>query len=368
MIKLLILFGVSMCLAYCSQNKILVFPLTQKHKLDIPFILLVIILSLFCGLRTDYNDTYLYISSFNSCKTLKAYLDSSPSLTENPLFYAYQCFFRYSISSNANAFLLSIAFFSLASTLRFIRKYSENFVFSTLLFFSLGLYVFHLAAMKQCIAIAILTYAIDALVDKKYIKYFILVFIAILFHTYAIFFVILPIFTHKPWSIMTYVTISGVIVVLLSFQSFITSFLSAAESTGKNLSPETVIDNVGINPFRLMVFAVPPILSFVFQEYLSDFYDRKNNIIMNMSILSFLIMSLGIFSSANLFGRSAIYFELGSIIILPSIIKCIFEKKTSKFISVLASLGYIGFFAYSVIGFASEYKAIGLLEFLQDII
>lgn len=368
MIKLLILFGVSLCLAYCSQNGILVFSITEKRKLDLPLVLMVILLTLFCGLRTHYNDTALYIAMYESAETLEEYLTSSAELTENPLFYSLQSFFRHSISPNANVFLLFVALFSIGSTLRFIRKYSDNFIFSVLLFFALGLYVSHLAAMKQCLAIAVLTYAVEALFNKKYVRYFLLLFIAMLFHTYAIFFIVLPLFTHKPWTIMTYITVGSVIFALLSFESVITSFLSAADSVGKYVSEEMVLDKGGINPFRLMVFAVPPLLAFVFQEYLDDFYDRPRNILMNMSILSFLILSLGLFNAANLFGRSAIYFELGTIVILPGILKEIFEKNTARFISVIASICYFGFFAYSIIGFDDEYRAIGLFDFVIDVL
>ena len=264
-------------------------------------------------------------------------------------------------------FLLSIALFSLGSTLRFIRKYTDDFVFSIFLFFALGPYVSHLSAMKQWLAIAILTYAIEALIKKRYLLYFILVFIAVLFHTYAIFFVILPLFVCKPWTFVTYLTIVAVIFALFFFESAITAFLSAADSAGKHVSEEVVLDGGGINLFRLAVYAVPVIISFAFIEHTPDLYDTPNSIFMNMSILSFFIMSLGIFHAANLFGRSAMYFVIGTVIILPSLIKEIFDKIATRFINLSAFICYLGFFWYSILEFDAQYRAIGFFKFIYEI-
>ena len=65
MLKLMILLAVSMCLAFCSQKGILVIPVAGRFKIDIPLIVMIVMLSLFTGLRTQFNDTPLYIASFN---------------------------------------------------------------------------------------------------------------------------------------------------------------------------------------------------------------------------------------------------------------------------------------------------------------
>lgn len=368
MIQLLVLLAVSMCLAYCSQKGILVIGITQKRKLDIPFVIMITILALFVGLRTNFNDTYTYISTFKTYPTVSQVINSDHELMDNPLFYLFQAFFKHHIIDDANAFFLVIAFFSLGSILHFIKKHSDNFPFSVLIFFALGLYVSHLAAMKQCLAIGILTFAIDALINKKYIRYFIIVFIAMLFHAYAIFFAVLPFFTHKPWSIATYFTIAALLLVMFSFESVITNFLSIADDAGKSIDSKYIFDTESINLFRLAVFAVPPLLSFVFQELLDKVYDRSKMIIMNMSIISFFIMCLGLSGGANLFGRSAIYFELGAIIMTPTIIQNIFDDNSKKLGIIITSGCYLLFFAYSIQGFSTEYRAISVIELLTNLL
>ncbi len=367
MLRLMILLAISLALAYCSQNGVLVFNITKKYKLDLPLILMILILAFACGLRTSFNDTEVYLATFKNAETLREFINTSPSWTEYPLFDGYMCFFRHNISANGNAYFVSIALFSLGLTIPFIKRHSDDFMFSIVIFFSLGLYVSHMAAMKQCMAIAVLTLAIEALMKKKILLYYIIVFVAVLFHTYAVFFFVLPFFTSKPWTLPTYLLIGATIFALIFFESAINTFLSAADSAGKYLSKEMVLDNGGINPLRLAVFSVPPLLSFAFQEQLENFYDRKKNILISMSILSFLIMSLGLFSAANLFGRSAIYFELGTIVVLPALIKEIFDRKTARFVSSVATICYLGFFAYSLIGFEAGFRTKTFIQFVLEI-
>ncbi len=367
MVKLLMLFGISVCLAYCSQKEILKVRLFDRINIDIPLVVMFIMLTLFCGLRTDYNDTLAYNHQFVIAPTLSEYLDTNPGLTDNPLFYGFRNFFKYNIIDNCHAFNIFVSAITNFCFLRLIKKYSMNFPFSIIVFFGVNLYIDTLAGAKQCLALAILTFAIDALINKKVLTFYLLVFVAMLIHTYAVFLIILPIFTNKPWTIITYLTIFCFIIILLTFESSLELFLSTAEDAGKNISEEEIYDNTGINPLRLAIFGIPAILSFLFHDNLDSGYVREKNVFMNMSIISFLVMSLGIFMAANMFGRCAIYFELGSIILLPWIIEQIFDKRTSNLIVIIASVCYVGFFVYDNNGFSDGYCALTFVEFLKTL-
>ena len=368
MIKLMILLAVSMCLAYCSQHGILVVPLTKKRKLDIPIIIIIIMLSLLIGLRTHYDDTQNYITMFMDSPTVSEYHDSSPGFFSNPLFYYLQSFFRHNVMDNHHLFFTVVAFFTISCIIWFIAKYSSNFPFSILLFFCIGMVLVPMSAMKQGLAIAVSLIGIDQLLKKRYIVYYLLLTIAILFHAYAIMLIVLPLFIGRPWTIFTYVIIGAVIIVLFTFESTITSFLSVAEDAGKSLNEEVLLDSQGINVFRLAVFAVPPILSFLFLELLNPSYNKNRHLFMNMSILSFLIMCMGIFSAANLFGRSAVYFEIGTILILPWVVEEMFNKESRGAAFVIVGSCYLLFFAYMVKDFSYAYRSIDIVEFVRSII
>lgn len=351
MIKMLILLVVSMCLAYCAQHDVLTVPLTQKRSINVPLVIMIVMLSLVVGLRTHYNDTSQYIASFLDAPTLQQYIDSKPELLDYPLFYGFQSFFRHNISDNYHLFFLVIATFTNASFICFFKKHSDDFTFSILIFFSIGLYVFTMAAMKQCFAMAFLTFALNALIDKKYVKFYFWVFVAMLIHAYAVLFAVLPIFTKKPWTLLTYCSIIAVVFVVFTFESSITSFLEFTEDTSREISEEYILDSAGINLFRLAVYAVPPLVSFVFQELLNDNYTHTQNVLMNASILSFLVMALGLTGGANFFGRAALYFEIGTVCILPWLVKQIFSEESKAVGTTIVGSAYILFFAYSLIGF-----------------
>lgn len=367
MTNLLLIIAAALLLAYCSEHHIMVIARSNGKYIDLPVIIIIIMLSLFCGLRTAFNDTQTYISGFQNAPTLAEFWAGKPKFFGNPLFNFLQDFFRHHISDNYHLFFVTIAFFTISCFVIFLKKYSTNFTFSILLFFTLGLYISNFAAVKQCLAMAVLTLAIPKLLDRKYISYYLLVLVAILFHSYAIMFIILPLFTKNPWTAMTYITILGIVFVLFTFETTITNFLEYAEGLGKEISETEVFETQSINIFRLAVFSVPPLLSFVFQERLRTQFNRTANIMINMSILSFLVMCLGLVSAGNLFGRSAIYFEIGTIAIFPWMLNQIFNKQSSRLIMLVASICYFIFFLIDTTSFSIEYRAISIIDFFAEI-
>lgn len=368
MIKLWTVFAVSLLLAYMSDKNILTVRTRKGRTVDPALIAMCIIMSLFCGLRTSYNDTGTYISGFEYAPSPGDYLASKPNLLGNPAYYLLQSVFKYWISDNANLFLLCIAFFTVSIMLVSVRRYSHNFAFSTVMMFSLGLYISNFAAVKQCIAISIVLLAIPDLLRHKYLKYVIVVLISSLFHAYSLMLLVLPLFINKPWTKITYITIFAFGIIIFTFETSISSFLELADSLGKEISEEAVFGTQGINFFRLAVFSIPVLVSFLFRDRLMVTQASSHMYLyINMAILSFLVMALGIFNAANLFGRSANYFQVGAVISLPWMIDKVFEKRTARFILGVAVCCYLFFFWYGNRDFDSIYASITILELLKSL-
>ena len=70
MINLLLIFAAALLLAYCSEHCIMVIGCSNGKYIDLPIIIMIVMLSLYCGLRTAYNDTQTYISGFQNAMTL----------------------------------------------------------------------------------------------------------------------------------------------------------------------------------------------------------------------------------------------------------------------------------------------------------
>ena len=335
---------------------------------DLAYIFLVIILTLFAGLRTRYNDTENYIRGFLRAPMLWEFVADPENLNPftNPLFGLYESALKL-FTNNPQVMIFTTAAFSQICFVRFIKQYSESFAFSMFLYITLGTFIFTLAAIKQVLAMAVLTLAFPYLQKKKWGRYYFLVLLAVLLHTYAFVFAILPLFQTKPWSGFTFVFLLVMASVLLNFEETITAFMEQANDLGKTIAEYEVFDDATINIFRLAVYAVPPLISLVCQKWVLHKSSKTDNVLIHMSIISLAFMILGTQSGANMFGRMGNYFELGTICCLPQMLKKTFEERSYRLIAGIACLCFMGFFVYAnavKISFDQHYRAIGIWQLL----
>lgn len=375
MIKLYILLAAAVALAWFSEQyqwKCQASGQPYRLSRDWAYCALLAILILFSGLRTSYNDTGTYLAGYANATGLRHFLENSSNLNpfRNPLFYAYQSLLR-STLDNAQFLIFSTSLFSQICFLRFFKRYSTNFTLSVFIYITLGTFCFTMAAIKQVVAMAVLTLAFPFLEQRKYIRYFLLVYVAMLFHTYALTFVFLPLFTDRPWKPFTYIFIALTFVILLNFQDAISAFMDQANDLGKVMSEAEIFDNHSVNIFRLLVYMVPPAASLLFQRWLFYDSDQMDHILVHMSIISMAFMFLGTESGANMFGRMATYFELGTICCLPRMLEKIFDKASYRLVRKIAVFCFLGYFTYAYgisMNFSTEYSAMSLWTFIRSML
>jgi len=375
MSKLYILLSLAVSLAWFSENiqKRCQAEGTQyRLNRDWAYCTLILILILFTGLRTHYNDTANYLTGYASATGLRHFLENPDNINpfRNPLFYAYQSLLR-STLDYGQFLIFSTSAFTQVCFLRFFKRYSSSFPFSVFIYITLGTFCFTMAAIKQVVAMAILTLSFPYLQERKYGRFLLLVFLAMLFHTYALTFVFLPLFSDRPWKPFTYIFMLLTILILVNFQDAISAFMDQANDLGKVLSEEEIFDNHSVNFFRLLVYMVTPLASLIFQRWL--FYDsnKMDHIFVHMSIISMAFMILGTESGANMFGRMATYFELGTICCLPWMLKKIFDKRSYRLIRRIAVVCFLGYFTYAYgisQNFTVGYSAMSLWQFLSGML
>lgn len=371
MYKLFTIFVISVFLAYVSERKTQAIKKRgQRYTVwrDGAYILLVALLVLFAGLRTKYNDTWNYATFFKNAPTVMEFIENPKNWNPfiNPLFYFYQSIIK-TVVNDAQMLIFTSAAFSQICFILFFKRYANSFTFSIFLYFTLGTFVFTLAAIKQVLAMALLTLAFPYLEKKKWVSYYLIVIAAMLIHTYAIAFAMLPFFTRRPWRAFTFMFITVIAIILMNFESTITTFMEQANDLGKTIAEYEIFDDATINVFRLAVYAVPPVISFVFQRWVLRDNTHMDNVLMHMSIIGLAFMSMGTQSGANMFGRMGNYFELGTICCLPVMLKKTFASSSYRIIAGIACICFLGFFFYANminIDFGQEYNAISLWEFL----
>ena len=145
--------------------------MTYQKKEKLFYIILVIYMTLFVGLRTDYNDTRTYTDAYNMMEigdTFNELFDGIEwlKLGENPGFEITSRILKY-FGASDQTYLMFYAILTICINLWFLRKYSRNFAWSLFLYVTFSGYTFALAAIKQCIAMAFCLIAVDRHIQKK---------------------------------------------------------------------------------------------------------------------------------------------------------------------------------------------------------
>lgn len=371
MLKLFLIVVWAFIMAYIAAARYKMQPNRTSKPLNLPNILLMLPLIGLLGLRTSYNDTGSYIEGFRNAPILSE-LFSDPKnfdLLGNPLFDLYTSVMR-TVTENYHIYFMIAGIFVVILMVTFFYRISDGNTYALTIYtyLTLGTYFFALAAMKQTIAMAVLCHSVLALCDRKYLRFALLVLIAGLLHTYAWFFIILLFLTGKPWRLRTFAVVAVTFFVMLTFNDSISTLLEYADEIGKGASEEMVFSGEGMNIFRVAVYGIVPVISLLFRRILEPQMERKHYIMLHMSIISFMFMLLASIDGANMFGRMARYFEVGTIYMFPWIIRHLFTQRSQSAV-VPAYVGAFGIFAaYQYMGFDIAYSSITLLDFLRTII
>lgn len=369
--KLFLLVVWVFLMAYIAATRYRTRSLAVVKPLNLFNILLMLPLIGLLGLRTAYNDTGTYIAGFQNAGTLTTFFSHAENydLLNNPLFNLYTSAVR-TATDNYHIYFMLAAIFVVVLMVTFFSHISECDTYTLIIYtyLTLGTYFFALAAMKQTIAMAILCHSVLALRDRKYLRFLVLVLLAGLFHTYAWCFLVLLLLTEKPWKLRTFVVVAVTIFVMLTFNDSISRILEYADTIGKSASEEMVFSGEGMNLFRVAVYGIVPVVSLAFRHILEPQMERKHYIILHMSIVSFMFMLLASINGANIFGRMARYFEVGTIYMFPWMIRHLFNQRSQAIVVVAYICAFGAFAAYQYVGFDSEYSSISLLRFLQSII
>ena len=134
---------------------------------------------------------------------------------------------------------------------------------------------------------------------------------------------------------------------LMNFTDAISAFMDQAELLGKTLYEEEIFHESTVNILRVAVYAVAPLLSFVFEKWIFHNSNSIQHVLVHMSIISLAFMIMGTQSGANMFARMAHYFEIGTACCLPWMIKQTFDRKLQRLVSTIAVVCFFGFFVYA---------------------
>ena len=349
-------------------------PQKKKNKAlaTILFIILLVTLICFSGLRTRMNDTATYINSFveKTPSSLFEIKDIDWSIGANPFFTIYQIVLKTLISESSHIFIFITSCIVTTSMMLFIRKYSLNFGYS--LFLSFTVFAFTMAAMKQTIATSIAIWALPQFLNGKKFKAAIIILFAMLIHPYVVIYFVVFFASKTIWDRKTFIMILVALAFIMFYESVLNGVLGLTSSIGDEYDMEWFTTG-GVNVLRIAVYLVTPLLSFVYRKQIQKNADDMSLIAINLSVVSALFIMLASLGAANMFGRMANYFDLFQCLALPVIFKHGLKTRNEKIflgtISVICfTYFYYSYYSKYLLSYNSDcfYEHISFLEMLKS--
>lgn len=340
------------------------------HKEKLFYILMAVGMAVFVGLRTRGNDTFTYRQMYEGIAADHLTFSDIDWLNFSAApGFKFVSIFLNNIGATTQDYFMVFALFTVCIYLWFIRKYTNNILFSVYFFITMGVYTFTMAAIKQTTAVAFLLIATDRAISKKNVRFLFWVLIAELFHPYAFVFLIIPFLFFNPWSSRTWWLLGGTIVIALSLSYLMGGILSMTDMLGASYG-ENEFSGEGVNIFRVLVVWIPVVISFFGKEKLRSNNDRISNLCINASMINAVIMFIGLFGTANYFARLANYFLIFQTISLPWLFR-FFDNSNRKIFEMISIMCFFLYFYYDTViaqgAFDNTYSFISVFDFIKQL-
>lgn len=333
------------------------------------FLIMAVGMILFVGLRTGYNDTGTYLYGYEQISPDVEILEGIEwaKIGDNPGFWVTnRVLVR--LGAASQTFLMVYAIMTIGIYLWFIRKYTCNLPLSIFMLITFAGYTFTLAAIKQCMAMALCLVATDRALNKKYLSFTLFVLLGVMYHPYALMYLAVPFLIFQPWSFKTVLMLAAFGVLGISLQSLLGGLLNITDMMGEGYNAAS-FQGEGVNPFRLLAVSVPVILSFLTRYSIEQEKNREQYLILNLSMLNAEIMFVGLFGTANYFARLANYFLPFQALSVPWLFTHV-NARSRRFITILAVVCYSFFFIYSFAileKFDWAYSSISFMNYLKTL-
>lgn len=299
-----------------------------------------------------FGDTGFYYDEFNrapaSLSGVPAYMKSQP---KDAWYYGLSAVIKSLITTNPRTYFAIIGSIQLLCIGLVYRKYSRNLWLSIFLFVASTDYTaWMFNGTRQFLAVAITFTTLPLIVEKKYFPSILIILLASRFHQSAL--LMLPVIfivQGKAWNGKTLLVAFGVLIAV----AFIDEFTGFLDSSLQDTQYENVVSDWtedqddGTNILRVLVYAVPTILAFIWRKKLGEVDNPLIHMCVNMSVISTGIYVISMFTSGIFIGRLPVYFSLYNYILLPWEVRHFFKKDSRAIVTACTVGFYLLFYIYS---------------------
>ena len=365
--ELATLMLITAALAWCADH-VTLGPMAhdRRRRQILCTLLIILLLAGFAGLRTRCNDTTTYRHGYELI-TQRTWAASDKSVGANPLFN----FINYQLKMHGVStqnYLMFWAFLTIGCYFVFVHRYSASYPLTVFLLFATGCYTFVFAGIKQAAAVGIAVLAVMLALKRKWIFFLAGIAIASLIHPYALMYLLVPFMQYRPWTRKTGWMLAIFLAVGFSLRPLLGTVVNITTLLGEEYTVSSFTGE-GVNVFRVLVCNVPLVLSFLYRRQLFSDSSRAENLMVNLTMLNGAIMFVGLFGTANYFGRLANYFLIFQSLALPWMLKKI-GGRDGKLLTMLMVLGYAAYFYYAnmiAIPFDQDFARLSLSEYLAQL-
>lgn len=243
-------------------------------------------------------------------------------------------------------FIALLTVFVLFSYVRFIKKYSSSPIQSVLYFLGLMFYTFLFDALKQSIAMAILLFAFDAIIDRRIGKFIILVLLAAWFHFPALIFLPAYWIGNMKLGRGYLFLLAAMLVVTYFFRDQMIDMMTDAYST------ELYDNGLRFLANKVVVMLIIVVAALVLRPPTQN--DRVYCTLLQLIGVAVVLQTFASYN--NTFTRLADYYFQVSIVFLPLVFekcelkKCYFNPKTDRMIKTVAPIAFCGFAIWRFLG------------------
>ena len=289
-----------------------------------------------------------------------------------PGFNIIEVAFKDLVSTNYVSWIFFLALISCIGIMIPLYKYSPLFGLSLYLFVASAQFVWLLNGVRQFLVVAILFGFMDLIIERKHLKYLILVLILSTIHITAL--IMIPVylliiisdrFKLLSWQIFFPISVFMVFVLVTEQIEPIMAYL--LEDTEYHDIYSRALTYEGVNIFRMLAAAVPVLLMLIDWNRISKLITPEIKICIIMSVVNLGVLLVASTVGGNLFGRISIFFAVYNLIALPWVITKCFNKKSSQVVTTLAIVFYAYWFYYQMVlgwnlPYTSEYLGIFLFN------
>ena len=336
------------------RQKVLVMGEKQTRWSTFAALLLAFPFILAAAGRGNIGDTTVYRKSFEEAPStligISGYLEN---VTKDKGFSVLTVLIKSILGNSDVIYFFIVAAIQIVIVALIFRKFSEDYWLSMFIFIaSTDYFSWVQNGVRQFVAVALIFGAFELMLKKKYIAVILIILLASTMHGSALLMIpIVFIIQGQAWNRKTLLCIVASILVLFfvnQFTNMLEVVLSDTQYTNVVSDWQSWNDD-GTNPIRVLVYAVPTILSLIGLRYIKAENDPGINMCVNAGIISTGLGIISMGTSGVFLGRLPIYVSLYSTgILLPWELNHMFTKESARIIKLIAVIMYIIFFYYQM--------------------